>query len=182
MSKVGGSDSKNTLYCSFCGKSHDAHRSRLCRQQLLQTEEPIRSAAFSKLEALFRDWYAWTLDLPGTFFLEAVEKLYKRNELASGDFIALGQRIDLGTIRTPLFMLAARDDELTAPQQLFAAEHLVSTPSQHLCKVVAPCRHVGLFMGKSTLKDAWPRIVRWIGEPPFIAPEQVETQAAERIR
>jgi len=22
MSKAGGSDSKNTLYCSFCGKSH----------------------------------------------------------------------------------------------------------------------------------------------------------------
>ena len=151
-------------------------------QQLLQTEEPIGSAAFSELEALFRDWYAWTVDLPGTFFLEVVERLYKRNELATGDFIALGQRIDLGMIRTPLFMLAARDDELAAPQQLFAAEHLVSTPPQHLCKAVAPCRHVGLFMGKRTLKDVWPSIVRWIGEPPFIAPEQVETQAVERIR
>ena len=37
-------------------------------------------------------------------------------------------------------------------------------------------------MGKRTLKDVWPSIVRWIGEPPFIAPEQVETQAIERIR
>src|ERR1700747_2811869 len=27
MSKVGGSDSKNTLYCSFCGKSqHEVHK------------------------------------------------------------------------------------------------------------------------------------------------------------
>ncbi len=27
MSKVGGSDSKNTLYCSFCGKSQHEVRS-----------------------------------------------------------------------------------------------------------------------------------------------------------
>ena len=53
------------------------------------------SAAFGDLEALFRDWYAWTVDLPGSFFLEVVEKLYKRNELATGNFVALGQRIDL---------------------------------------------------------------------------------------
>ena len=64
-------------------------------RQLLQTEEPIGSAAFTRLEALFQDWYSWTVDLPGTFFLEAVEKLYKRNELATGSFVALGQRIDL---------------------------------------------------------------------------------------
>ena len=140
-------------------------------RQLLQTEEPIGSAAFSTLEAQFRNWYSWTVDLPGTFFLEAVEKLYKRNELATGDFIALGQKIDLGMIRMPLFMLAARDDELAVPQQLFAAEHLVSTSARNLHKAVASCRHVGLFMGKRTLEDVWPTIVRWIAEPPIIAPE-----------
>jgi poly(3-hydroxybutyrate) depolymerase len=150
-------------------------------QQLLQTEEPIGSAAFSKLETLFRNWYAWTIDLPGTFFLETVEKVYKRNELATGDFIALGQRIDLGTVRAPLFMLAARDDELAAPQQLFAAEHLVSTAPQNLHKAVAPCRHVGLFMGKRTLEDVWPSIVRWIREPPILTPDRVETQSAAQM-
>jgi poly(3-hydroxyalkanoate) synthetase len=140
-------------------------------RQLLQTEEPIGSAAFSTLEAQFRNWYSWTVDLPGTLFLEAVEKLYKRNELATGDFIALGQKIDLGMIRMPLFMLAARDDELAVPQQLFAAEHLVSTSARNLHKAVASCRHVGLFMGKRTLEDVWPTIVRWIAEPTIIAPE-----------
>jgi ATP-dependent Clp protease ATP-binding subunit ClpX len=33
MSKVGSSDSKNTLYCSFCGKSQHEVR-KLTRQQL----------------------------------------------------------------------------------------------------------------------------------------------------
>ncbi len=150
-------------------ESMDAEDAR----QVLQTEESIGSAAFNRLEARFRDWYAWTLDLPGTFFLEAVEKLYKRNELATGSFVALGQRIDLATVKAPMFLLAARDDELVAPPQLFATERLIGTPARNVRKAIAPCRHVGLFVGKAILEDMWPKIVRWLGEPPIIAPEHL---------
>jgi poly(3-hydroxyalkanoate) synthetase len=150
-------------------------------RQLLQTAEPLGSAAFARLEALFQEWYAWTVDLPGRFFLEAVEKLYKRNELATGSFVALGRRIDLKTVDAPMFLLAGRDDELVAPPQLFAAEHLVGTPAQDVRKEVAPCRHLGLFMGKRTLQEAWPRIVRWIMEPPIVAAGHVEARVLERI-
>ena len=62
-------------------------------RQLLQTKEAIGSSAFTHLETLFRNWHSWTLDLPGKYFLEVVEKLYKRNELATGNFMALGQRV-----------------------------------------------------------------------------------------
>ena len=142
-------------------------------RQLLQTAEPAGSAAFARLEARFRDWYAWTLDLPGRFFLEVVEKLYKRNELATGALIALGQQIELAAVTAPMFLLAARDDELVAPPQLFAAERLVGTPACHVRKALAPCRHVGLFMGKTILDEAWPGIVRWLGEPTLDAPRNV---------
>jgi poly(3-hydroxyalkanoate) synthetase len=134
-------------------------------RQVLQTEESIDSAAFARLEALFRDWYAWTVDLPEKFFLEVVGKLYKHNELAAGSFVALGQRIDLATVKAPMFLLAARDDELVAPPQLFAAEHLVGTPVQNVRKATAASRHVGLFMGKTILEDMWPKIVHWLGHP-----------------
>jgi len=141
-------------------------------RQLLQTEEAIGSPAFVRLEASFRDWYAWTVDLPGTFFIEAVEKLYKRNELAAGSFEALGQRIDLATVKAPMFLLAAREDELVAPEQLFAAENLVGTPARDLQKAVVPGRHVALFMGKKNLEDVWPRITRWIAATPALATDQ----------
>lgn len=142
-------------------------------RDLLQTKEAIGSATFTHLEALFRDWYSWTLDLPGRYFLEVVERLYKHNELATGNFMALGQRVDLATLRTPIFLLAARDDELVAPEQLFAVEHLVGTEPHSLRKATAPCRHVGLFMGKRILKDVWPRIAHWISEPSTISAEYV---------
>lgn len=150
--------------------------------QVLQTEESIGSAAFNRLEALFRDWYAWTVDLPGQFFLEVVEKLYKGNELAAGSFVALGRRIELTAVKVPLFLLAARDDELVAPPQLFAAARLVGTPAHSLRKEIVPGRHIGLFVGKTVLQDVWPRIGRWIGESPVLAPPEAQMHATASVR
>jgi pimeloyl-ACP methyl ester carboxylesterase len=130
--------------------------------EMLQTGEPIGSPAFAKLEAIFRDWHAWTIDLPGTYYLEVIEKLYKKNQIAAGEFVALGQKVELANMRAPVFLLAAGEDELVAPAQLFATEHLVGTPAHCIRKATAPCRHAGLFMGKTILDEYWPWIVRWI--------------------
>ena len=133
--------------------------------QLLQASEPIGSHAFTDLESKFREWYAWTVDLPGTYYLEVVDKLYKRNGLASCQFVALGQTIDLAQVRVPIFLLAARDDELVAPGQLFATEKLVGTLPKNIGKAIAPCRHLGLFMAKIVLREHWTKIAHWIAEP-----------------
>jgi poly(3-hydroxybutyrate) depolymerase len=133
--------------------------------EILQTSEPIGSPAYAKLETTFREWYAWTVDLPGTYYLEVIEKLYKKSQIAAGQFVALGKKIDLASMRAPIFLLAASKDELIAPAQLFAAERLVGTPAHNIRKAIAPCRHAGLFMGKTILRDYWSVIARWIIEP-----------------
>ena len=138
-------------------------------RQLLESEESHGSSAFIRLEAAFRDWYAWTVDLPGPYFLETVEKLYKRNEIAAGTFEALGKAIDLKKIEAPLFLLAARHDELVTPPQLFAVERLVGTPPHEIRKLTADCRHLGLFMGKRILREVWPDIVDWLLKPATMA-------------
>jgi poly(3-hydroxyalkanoate) synthetase len=133
--------------------------------QVLQPTEPVDSSSFRQLEARFRDWYEWTVDLPGTYYLEVVERLYKENQLAAGAFVALGERIDLADVGNPLFLLAAHDDEVVTPAQVFAAEHLVGTPAQHVRKLIAPCAHLGLFLGHATVAEIWPRIARWLVLP-----------------
>jgi poly(3-hydroxybutyrate) depolymerase len=150
-------------------------------RQLLQTEEVIDSPAFARLQSSFQSWYSWTVDLPGPFFLECVEKLYRRNEIATGSFVALGRTIDLAAVEIPVFLLAARDDELVAPPQLLATEHLLGTPAQNVRKAIAPCRHVGLFVGKRTLEDFWPKIVRWLGESSSIRAESVDESGIARV-
>jgi poly(3-hydroxyalkanoate) synthetase len=130
--------------------------------RLLQPLDALDSRAFEQLERRFRDWYAWTLDLPGTYYLQVVEQLFKENQLAAGRFIALGRPVDLAALRCPLFLLAARDDELVAPEQIFATERLVGSPPGAVRKTIAAGGHLGLFMGHRILSDIWPRIAHWL--------------------
>jgi poly(3-hydroxyalkanoate) synthetase len=116
----------------------------------------------ARLTERFRRWYDWTVDLPGLYYLEVVEWLYKENRLAEGRFSALGRPVDLAAVTLPLLLLAGRDDEVTAPAQLLAAAGLVGTPPASVVTMTAPCRHLSLFMGAGTLTDYWPEIVRWL--------------------
>src|SRR5947209_6017292 len=73
----------------------------------LQNQEPAGSPEFGRLQDTFEKWNGWTIDVPGAYYLEVIERLYRRNELATGSFVALGQTIDLSRIRTPMYLLAA---------------------------------------------------------------------------
>jgi poly(3-hydroxybutyrate) depolymerase len=127
----------------------------------LQSSDGVDSSAFA-LEARFRDWYAWTLDLPGAYYLQAVEQLFKENRLAGGRFIGLGRLIDLRDVCCPLFLLAARDDVVVAPGQIFATVDLVGSPPSAIRTATAPGEHLGLFMGRDVLANTWPGVARWL--------------------
>lgn len=129
---------------------------------LLQSPDAIGSAAFRRLEARFHEWYAWTVDLPGTYYLQVVEQLFKENRLAGGSFEILGRPIDLAGMRCPLFLLAARDDDVVASEQIFATAHLVDSRHCAIERATAPCGHLGLFMGREILAEVWPEIARWL--------------------
>src|SRR6266404_802980 len=150
----------------FWGNDADANGIR----ESLQTLQPIGSPEFTQLEAVFKNWNSWTIDLPVAYYLEVIEKLYRRNELANGSFVALGQRIDLSRLRLPMYLLAGSADEVVAPEQLLAVVRLVATQPEYIRHEIAPCNHLGLFMGKRTLEENWPRIVRWMREVDSITP------------
>ena len=132
--------------------------------RLLQPSDTIGSKAFRRLESRFRDWYAWTVDLPGSYYLQVVEQIFKENRLATGDFVALGRRIDLSKLHCPMFLLAARDDDIVASEQIFATEHLVDHRHCTVTKAIAPCGHLGLFMGRNVLSTVWLDVGRWLSQ------------------
>jgi len=113
-------------------------------------------------EAIFRNWFAWTVDLPGAYYLEAVERLFRRNELATGAMSALGKPVSLSDVTAPLYLLGARDDELVAPAQLFSAADLVGTEPSRIHRHMTPGGHLGLFLGQRTLRTVWPQIAAWL--------------------
>jgi poly(3-hydroxyalkanoate) synthetase len=123
--------------------------------------DPVRR---SELIDRFQQWYAETVDLPGSFYLQVVNWLFKQNQIAEGRFVALGQLIDLAKLRTPIFLLAADHDEVVSRDQLFAVARLVSTPVEHLVKMSEPCGHLGLFLGANVLDGPWRRIAGWLAQ------------------
>ena len=133
-------------------------------RQVLQLPVSDHSARANDLVRHFQNWYDATVDLPGVYYLQTVSWLFKENQLAEGRFVALGRRIDLSTIRHPIFMLAARDDELVNADQLFATARHVGTPKRHIKSATEPCGHLSLFLGAETLQRSWARIADWLGQ------------------
>jgi poly(3-hydroxyalkanoate) synthetase len=128
----------------------------------LQMSDDIAAGRRQELNERFRQWHAETVDLPGSFFLQVVEWLFKENRIAQGRFVALGQNIDLSKLTTPICLLAGSHDEVVSVDQLFAVARLVGTRDRHLMKLAEPCGHLSLYLGAEVLGRAWPDIARWL--------------------
>ncbi len=126
--------------------------------------EHIEDKCYVKRTERFEEWYENPIDLPGRYYLQAVEQLFKKNLLAKGKFKALGRALSLNDITVPVYLLAGADDDITTREQVFAAEGLVGTPASDIEKALVPGGHIGLFMGTKTLREAWPRIGKWIAK------------------
>jgi poly(3-hydroxyalkanoate) synthetase len=110
----------------------------------------------------FERWDRATLDLPGSYYLEVTDQVFRQNLIARGRFVALGRSIDLAEVRVPVFLLAGESDIVVPRDQAFATARLLGTPPAWLERACEPCGHLGLFMGRNALGHSWRRIARWL--------------------
>jgi poly(3-hydroxyalkanoate) synthetase len=129
-------------------------------QEHIDLYEHIDDPAWLRKAEDFDRWYENPLDLPGRWYLQVIDHLFKRNDLAHGRFVGLGRRLQLEQVRCPLYLLAGESDDITPHEQVFAAERLMR--SGDVQQRVVPGGHVGLFMGARTLREAWPGIAGWL--------------------
>ena len=125
--------------------------------EILQVELPSASLIES-----FRTWHGWTVDLPGTYYLQAVERLFRLNDLARGAFVGLGRRLELSDVRVPAYLLAADSDEVTPWQQVFAARRLLGSPPDQITTALSRGGHLSLFVGADNLRGPWRNVARWL--------------------
>jgi polyhydroxyalkanoate depolymerase len=131
-------------------------------QDYVDLYEHVGDAAYLAKEETFASWYENPIDLPGRWYLQAIRQLFKENRLAKGEFVALGRRLDLRTIRCPAYLLAGAADDITTPEQVLDAARYLGTPEDRIVQKTVPGGHIGLFMGARTLKEHWPQVARWI--------------------
>ena len=70
-----------------------------------------------------------------------------------------GRRVELAKLTMPLNLLAGASDHITPPDQVFAVADFASTPTELICRDLAPGGHLGLFMGHRSLHDHWPALL-----------------------
>lgn len=128
----------------------------------LQLESSPDKEENRQIVEIFKRWDRRTLDLPGPYYRQVFEWFYRENRLAAGTFIALGRRIHLKELRCPLFLLAGEQDVIAPPAQVFAAASLVGANADKIETALASSSHLGLFVGKRTLTEIWPRIATWL--------------------
>ena len=110
----------------------------------------------------FDVWNSRTVDLPGAYFAQTAEWIFRENRLANGSFPALGREVGLAEIAAPIFALAAADDAVVALPQVTAVKS--KCRRARVAVRVEPGRHLSLFMGRRTLRTAWRDIAHWLGE------------------
>lgn len=127
-------------------------------QDPMDAYEHIDDEKYMQRYRRFRNWYEWTQDIPGNFYLQVVRQLFKENRLIRGELEVLGQKVDLARITCPVTLIAGEKDDITVPPQLFNAERYLG--SEDVVKMMAPAGHVGVFMSKQVVRDYWPLIYR----------------------
>lgn len=104
----------------------------------------------------FTNWYELTQDLPGKFYLEVVEKVFKKNGIVNpGTIVINDEEVDLKNINCPLILMVGEKDNITPANQCLDMKNHVSTPKENIMEIMTKGGHIGTFMGKTALKHHW---------------------------
>jgi polyhydroxyalkanoate depolymerase len=131
-------------------------------QDHIDLYEHIDDPAYVAKEETFNSWYENPIDLPGRWYLQVIQQLFRENRLAKGRFVGLGRTLKLSDVACPVYLLAGAQDDITTPEQVLDAAKYIGTPKDRTLQKTVPGGHIGLFMGARTLREHWPLIARWI--------------------
>jgi poly(3-hydroxyalkanoate) synthetase len=132
------------------------------KEVVLQLDQAAGTPQAADVLERFNRWNDAPLDLPGAYYREATNWIFRENRIAEGQFVALGRRINLAEVKAPVFLLAGEGDELVPLQQAFATAGLLGTSPTSVKKATEPCGHLGLFIGRKTMSHSWRRIAQWL--------------------
>lgn len=113
----------------------------------------------------FYDEYLAVMDLPATYYLDTIERVFQEFHLARGCFQYRGRLVDPAAIRdTALCTIEGEDDDISSPGQTRAAHDLcVNIPDdRRMHHLQAGVGHYGVFNGSRWRSSIAPRLREFI--------------------
>jgi polyhydroxyalkanoate depolymerase len=141
---------------AFMAMNMDRHRSahRKLHEHLAKGE----AAEAEKIKTFYDEYFA-VLDLTEEFYLETIDRIFQKAELATGAFTYRGRKVDPGAIRnTALLTVEGGRDDICALGQTAAAHDLCRSLRPHLKRhhLQANVGHYGVFNGKRWEREIYP--------------------------
>lgn len=143
---------------AFMGMNPERHQ-----QQLRNLYQHLVDGEVDQAEAIraFYDEYLAVNDLPAEFYLETVEKVFQRFDLARGTLAWRGRAVRPEAIRrTWLFTVEGERDDICAVGQTVAAHDLCCGLRPYMMQhhVQTGVGHYGVFSGRRWRSEIYPRV------------------------
>lgn len=116
------------------------------------------AAEADKIKTFYDEYFA-VLDLTEEFYIETIDRVFQKAELATGGFTHHGRPVDPGAIRhTALLTVEGGRDDICALGQTAAAHDLCRSLRPHLKRhhLQANVGHYGVFNGKRWEREIYP--------------------------
>jgi poly(3-hydroxybutyrate) depolymerase len=113
----------------------------------------------------FYQEYRAVMDLPAEYYLQTVERVFQRHELATGAFRHRGRLVEPAAIeQTALFTIEGGKDDISGPGQTHAAHALLPhlPAARHAHHLQPDVGHYGVFNGRRWREQIAPRVVDFI--------------------
>ncbi len=141
---------------AFMTMNIDRHRQ--AHSKLYKLLAAGEEAEAEKIKRFYDEYFA-VLDLTAEFYLETIERIFQRSELATGDYEHRGRKVNPGAIRnTALLTVEGGRDDICSIGQTAAAHDLCSALRPHLKRhhLQANVGHYGVFAGKRWETQIYP--------------------------
>ena len=114
----------------------------------------------------FYDEYSTVMDLTAEFYLDTMDRVFQRHDLAHGRLRVQGIRVDPGAIEeTALMTVEGERDDICGPGQTQAAHALCGNlaPAKKVHHLQPRVGHYGVFHGRHWQHETYPKVRAFIG-------------------
>lgn len=147
---------------AFVAMNLERHRSQ--HQKLYEHLAKGEVAEAKKIKDFYDEYFA-VLDLTEEFYIETIDRIFQRADLATGNFTYRGRKVDPAKInRTALLTVEGGRDDICALGQTAAAHDLCSSLRPHLKRhhLQANVGHYGTFNGQRWENEIYPVVRNFI--------------------
>lgn len=141
---------------AFMNMNMDRHKAQHERMYELLAEGKDDEA--KKIKDFYDEYFA-VLDLTEEFYIETIDRIFQKAQLATGEFTYRGKTVDPGAIRnTFLLTVEGGRDDICGLGQTSAAHDLCSSLRPHLRRhhLQANVGHYGVFNGRRWDNEIYP--------------------------